>query len=187
MASYATVAQFRDYLGQLDAAVTDSKLQDILDRATSIIDEVLGFSFAAYGAASTKYVRATYGPYLLLPPHQVGSVTVISLNGSAVASTYWTETDTGTLYAVDSSGYEGDWRAYRYLITAVWGYGPAPAAIVEICLEVATNIWRSKDAGRFTNVIGVDGSGAVGYEGALTPQQKLVIEKIRERYREQAV
>lgn len=44
-----------------------------------------------------------------------------------------------------------------------------------MCLELAVNIWRLRDVGRFTNIVGVEGAGAVGYEGALTPQQKLVL------------
>lgn len=194
--AYASIDQLRNYLEQVPAeaevAGTDDKLEEVLDRATGIIRDALRaeigdvtFDFAAWPSASTKDVRAQRGPYLVLPAHQLASVTAVALNGSAIASTLWEELDDGTLYYVNSAGHELDWGRYRYTVTAVWGYGPASDfdSIVELTLELAVNIWQSKQEGRFTNVVGVEGSGAVGYEGALTPLQRAIIQRVARRFR----
>jgi hypothetical protein len=99
----------------------------------------------------------------------------------------WEETSRGFLYAVDANGYEGNWNAGRYVVTAKWGYGPVPHDVQEITLEIAINMWRSAESGRFTNVIGASDGGAVGYEGALTPFQLMVLKDAQRRAIPQAV
>jgi hypothetical protein len=48
-------------------------------------------------------------------------------------------------------------------------------------------MWRSAESGRFTNVIGASDGGAVGYEGALTPFQLMVLKDAQRRAIPQAV
>lgn len=187
MASYATVAQFKRYLKQL-ATVTDATvladIQDVLDRATDIVDLALGFSFVAYGAAAARDLRALGGDvWDIAPPHEIASVASvyeITSKGTTYESTSeitdYEELEDGRLFR--GAGWApGAW----YRITAEWGYGPAPAAIVEVTLEVAVNIWRSSDRGQFSDVIGVEGGGAVGYQRALTNQQRMIIDQVRMR------
>lgn len=186
MPAYATAAQLRAYLDKLTPAQTaDGVFEPILDRARNVIDLVLGFSFfdadASWPAAAAKAVRAERSRWLRLPPYQLGSITQIVVTGQTAAITDWEEepdAGRGVLYRDER------WEATRYTITAVWGYGPAPAAVVEVNLELAVNIWQGKAAGRFSDVIGAEGGGAVGYAKALTGQQKLVLEKVREQYRD---
>ncbi len=182
--SYATVVQLRAYLPQVATGATiDTALQVILDRAYDIVNLALGFTFAAASAAAAKDVRAQGGQYFDLPAHTIGSVTVVSevnFKGTAYESTEiltdFDELEDGRLWR--SVGWEpGEW----YRVTAPWGYGVAPAAIVEVELELAVNLWRSKDRGMFSDVIGVEGGGAVGYTRALTNQQKMIIDQVRAR------
>lgn len=187
--AYATPAEFggdQGYLKQVDITDADTLqlVSDILDRATDIVDKYLKFSFGAYGAAATKKVRAGYSSYFSLPAHQIGSVTTV-VDPAGTTLEYWEELESGKLLAVDTdTGGEWSWRNYRYDVTAVWGYGPAPDSIVEVTLELAVNIWRSKDSGHFTRVVGAsDGAAAIGYEGELTPQQKMILDKVIASYK----
>ena len=183
--AYATTAQLRVYLPQVAAgAGIDAMLQAVLDRAYDIVNLALGFTFAAAGIAAAKDVMAQGGRYLELPAHTLGSVTVVAevdSKGTLSESTidlvgYWDELEDGRLYKDD--GWEpGEW----YRVTAPWGYGVAPAAIVEVELELAVNLWRSKDRGMFSDVIGTEGGGAVGYSRALTNQQRMIIDAVRAR------
>lgn len=194
--TYATTAQLRGYLKQLPTLQSspnatqqritedDALLTDILARAAGAIDEMLEFSFAAYGAASAKKVMSQGGRYLALPAHSADSVTAVALDSSAITGyTYVREGKRGYL-ALDSG-----WTPCVLLdVTAVWGAGPAPAAITEMCLELAVNIWRARDRGMFADVIGVDassgpvGGGGVAYIGTLTKMQRETLTKIKRSY-----
>lgn len=178
-ATYVTLADLIGPLGYLDQVdVTDEDLaqraQNVLDRAESIVNAELGFTFEAWGAPAARNVRAQNGVFFTLPAHQIGSVSAVeTMSGTAI--TDFVERDSGRLYGVDSQGWEIPWQSQMYAVTAIWGYGPVPDAVKGVVLEVAVNMWRSAETGHFTNVIGAQDGGAVGYEGALTPQQKMVI------------
>lgn len=186
--AYASVAQLRAYLklptlaGTPNATPqqvsdTDALLSDVLDRATDAIDQVLEFSFAAYPAASAKLIYSLPVQTLALPAHDPATTPAVTLNGYPITDfTHIVERRRGYLWR------EAWWPRAALLVTAKWGYGPAPKAIEEVALELAVNIWRSKDRGMFSDVIGVEGSGAVGYAGALTNHQKLVINAIKRSY-----
>ncbi len=198
MSSYATVAQLSQYLKQTSLTAENFDLfQTVLDRATAIVDEALGFAavggaFGAFstgtGAISTEDVRAEGSEWLILPAHQQASVSAVSevySKGSTSETTHtvtdWVEEarPVSPIARLYRGGGWGDGAWYR--VSAVWGFGPAPASIAEVTLEIAVNLWRSKDAGRFSAVVGVEGGGAVGYEKALTPQQQIVIDKVAAR------
>lgn len=67
-------------------------------------------------------------------------------------------------------------------MTAMWGYGPAPASAVQVELEVAVNIWQGKAAPNWAASVGVEGGGAVPVNRALTWAQRSILEGIRARY-----
>lgn len=180
--AYATREQLYVYLPQLAAsatAETDAQLDSILERATDIVRQFLRmaladhtFDYAPYGAPSARRVRSVGGPWLFIPPHQPGSVSAITylVSGAPLAGVWDEDAATTALYRVSGWGYTD------YRITAVWGYGPTPPdSIIEVTLELAVNLWRSKDKGMFTDTIGVDGSGAVQYIGGLTNQQRMLL------------
>lgn len=77
--------------------------------------------------------------------------------------------------------YAGGWVAgVPYTITANFGYSAVPDDIKEACLEIAVRIWRGRDAG-FSDVVGVEGGGAVGYNGQLPAMVKMVLDKRLQR------
>jgi hypothetical protein len=74
-----------------------------------------------------------------------------------------------------SYGWYGS-QPMRYRVTARWGYGPVPAEIEQVTLELAVNIWRSKDKGGFTEMVGVEGQGGIRAVAHLTRGQQAVLE-----------
>ena len=178
------------------ASATTSVLQACLDRATDIVRGAMRslladptFDYAAYGAASTKIVRGYDTNYLTLPAYQLASVTLVEYQSGSNPSTYttlisndWEAQADGRLYRASGwgGGMGGDFPRYR--ITAVWGYGPTvPDAVAEVTLEQAVNQWRSKDRGGFSEVVGVDGSGAVKQVAGLNKLQMQVLTNLRDQ------
>ena len=168
----------------------DAVLQDCLDRATGIVRSAMRslladptFDYAAYTSATTQIVRGWGGQYLAIPVHQIGSVTIVAYEAGSNPATFtalntneWDEMSDGRLYRV--VGWAGSYGGgqTRYEVTANWGYGAtAPASIEEVTLELAVNIYRSRDKGGFTDTIGVDGSGATKQVAGLTNLQKQVL------------
>ena len=50
---------------------------------------------------------------------------------------------------------------------------------VEVVLELAVNIWRSRDKGGFSEVVGAEGGGAIRAVAGLTKQQQATLENLR--------
>lgn len=176
MSSYATVQELRDYLKQVEQSTetTSPMLVTILARATSIIrtairnelrDRIFDFD-SDTPAAITRSINAGYSVYLALPPHTIGSITSVIKTSSAAAVVGYTEQTTsphygalrltGDAWAITAPSLWAGW----YTVTAAWGYGVVPANINELCLEIAVDIWRKKDAGFFAE-IGTAGEGAL--------------------------
>jgi hypothetical protein len=166
--AYATVAQVRAYLPQLpNDSETDALLADILERATDAVAAVMGFRFEGY-VDDFKKVAGSGTVYLILPPHAPLSVETVADNeGEQV--TGWEPYGRTWLFHPDG------WGTTRYTIGAQWGYGDPPPGIQEVTLEVAVNIWRAKDAARFSDYVGVAEGGAVAYAGAFTAQQRAIL------------
>lgn len=186
--AYITAADIREYLEQVPSS-KDAVLGKIATRATSIIDQALGFSFFATGAswssvaASARRVQSERSTYLRLPPYQYSSITsLVLISGTTVDTTQITDYEEthDQFYLYRAAG----WGALRYVVTAKYGYGPAPDSIVELCMELAINIWRAKDKGLFTELIGVEGGGQIRYVGGLTKQQQAIIDATRRQYLE---
>lgn len=182
MTSWASTAQIRVYLPQLPAGVPeDAALQAVLDRATGIVRDALRaatadatLDFSTPGAASTQIVTGYGTAYLSIPAHVANSVTLVEYQSVSSPITWAAVSDTwaeegARLYR------PGGWAIDRYRITAVWGYGAVPPAIEEVTLEVGVNIWRRKDSGGFTELMGASGEGAVRAVMGLTKQQQQVI------------
>lgn len=184
----ATNAALLTATGASVAPATDDLLQDCLDRATDTIRQALRamladptFDWTAWPAASTKIVRGYSTGYLPLPPHQAGSVTLAEYMSTSNPAAYaavpdqWIQED-GSLYRA------GGWTQGRYRVTAVWGYGPdVPPTIEQLTLELAVNIWRSRDKGGFSEIVGADGGGAVRQVAGLNKQQQATLQSIRDQ------
>ena len=189
MTSYATVTDMREYLGQLPADVTyDALLARILERANGIVNDYLTFEFATWGTVATNkdVERAVSALWMTLPAHKAATIavpiTVSTLYGRGTASestvlvTDWLEEDDGRLYR-----YSG-WAAGWYRVSAIWGYGPAPAQVVEVELRVAVNIWKGRDASQWQADLGVEGQGSVTYSRALTGAERSILDAVRLQY-----
>jgi len=185
--AYVTVTQFRDYMTQIAAGdEADAKIADVIDRAHDIVDDALGIAFAAWGEATTTkdvHTRASRC-WLEIPYHEAESVTAVyavSSRGATYESTDevedWLEEDDGRLY-LDDGWSGGAW----YRVTAIWGYGPAPNAVVEVELEAAINLWRGRDAGMWQNDVGVEGQGSAPFNRALSWAQRDVLNAVRAQY-----
>lgn len=183
----ATNAALLTASGATVAPATDALLQRVLDRATGIVRGAMrslladpSFDWASYGAASTKIVRGVPGEYLYLPPHQAGSVSLVEQLAATNPTSYTTVADEWLadgerLYRPGRWAYE-----QRYRVTAVWGYGPTvPDQVVEVVLELAVNIWRSREKGGFSEMVGVEGGGAIRAVSGLTKQQQATLENVR--------
>ena len=186
MTTYATVAQLREYLTQVPAgAAVDLQLQAILDRAHEIVTDALGgMVFAAYGATATEQDVACRSrrPWLEVPYHlaeSVASVYAVSGRGASTETETevedWIEEEDGRLYL------DGGWSKGWYRVTAKWGYGPAPAHVVEVELEVAVNLYVGRPAGGNAS-FGTDSQGGQQYPRALTWNQRDVLAGVRTRY-----
>jgi hypothetical protein len=183
--AYATVAQLRGYLQQVGTTPADVTLMgEVLERATSIVDAELGFSFDGYQARAARDVWAgNGGQYLYLPAHEAGSlVTVHHVQGRGLV--------TETLRAVTDYVIERGWKLYRlagwqrrewYRAVAAWGVGQAPASIVEVTLEVAVNIWQGRQATRFSENLGAEGGAQMFYR-ALSWSQRSIIQREKQRF-----
>ena len=188
--AYATLEQLRESLTQLrqDTPV-DNMLTAMLEEAASIIDGALGFSYLPVEqdwtdvTATARHVRAEASEWFHLPPYQQGSITALALYQGAAVTDYEEAWWAGRFYLYRLEGWRGD----RYTITAKWGFGPAPESIRRLNIELAVNIWRTKDKGSFTEIVGVEGSGGIRYIGGLNAQQKMIIQNEQRKFREPVV
>ena len=172
--NYATINELREYLKQLEAS-TETILPTadaILDRATAIIRTTIRnelrdptFDFTADAPVTARLINAGYGVFLTLPPHAIGSLAGIVKASSGVTITAYFQHTAPPNYG--NVRLLGDpwgtspalWMGW-YSVSAAWGYGVVPANITELCLEIAVDIWRKKDAGFFAE-IGVAGEGSL--------------------------
>ena len=186
--SLITKADVYQYLDQLTvSAENDALLDAVIPRAEDIIAEYLGYTWSAYDSvASTMIVTGSSTPWLSLPPHQPGTVTLVTLEGQTSAyTTDYTEQPDGTLYLNNSLPYgRSGWYPYRYSVTAKWGYGAVPESLKEVAIELTVNIIREKDKGMFSDVIGVDGANGVtvGYQRAFTNRQLAILNIYRRKF-----
>lgn len=199
VATLVTPADIKLYLDQIAGAPTSvidpALLTTVCNRAEAIVVRALGFSFQDY-ADITPDTREAYGtgtPWLSIQPHQQGSVTAVMYDGtSSPVGAIWTEDSDGNLYITGSApfggygfwGHDRNWARARYMVTATYGYGTAPDDIKEVALELAINILKERDKGMFSDVVGVEGGGAVavGYKGAFTARQKYIINAVKRQY-----
>ena len=183
--SYATVAQFRQIMTQVPTtAATTALIQMALDAATAMIDGELGFAFAAYGATATSkdVLLRRASAYLDLPQYQAASIASVYEVYAKGSTSEYLEEVLATAYDILDDGrlynYLG-WAAGWYRVTAKWGQGAAPAAIVQVCLEKAINLWLGGQGGQYSDVVGIEGGGAVGYNRAWTNAQRAELDNAR--------
>lgn len=206
--AYITPENITAYLDQLQVSdpETLALLEAIAERATGIVDTALGFSFEGYTAAEERTFQTRGGYRLYIDSAKPGSVTtVLSPSDVELDGNYQPVTnEAGNVYALDAitngSFWFWEWGTpppncnlmsfpmqgtWPIKVTAEWGYGPPPPVIVQLTLEVAVNIWRSKDAGGFAESIGARQGGAVNitrYVAGINRDQQIIIDSVRSKY-----
>lgn len=172
------------YLDQITDTTHDDLLDTICVRVEDIVKWKMGFIFDDYTDETTKIVHGSGTSWLVLPPHEAGSITSLVSEGSTSEITGWVEDEDGHLFLTPSGAWGRAGYPSRYTVTANWGYGDWPEAVKEVAVEIAVNIFRERDKGAFSDVIGVEGNGAiaVGYAKALTGRQKMILDMIRRKY-----
>lgn len=190
---YATLAQLRQYLDQVPVNATmDALLAAILDRASALIDLDVGHGWAI-ATATTALVFGDGTDYLSIPqPYVAGSVTAVSTTANITLPAYVessgllvARTTEGWLFppAIPSGvgGYgarAGAWlRGVPYTIAASYGYGAAPAALTEACLEIAADLYRFRDAGSIKAAGAADGGLVRGR--ALPDTARLILNAVK--------
>lgn len=191
--SYATVDDLRAYLPQTPVTgETDDLFESILGRATQIIDTELGYAFGT-SALGTATVYGDGTDYLKPPAFVAGSITLVTApsgysvpsyveqggllivtRDGRIAPAYLGRSLTGLGYSPIGSWLPG----VPYTVLATFGYATVPSDIVECCLELAVRIWRAKDAG-FSDVVGIEGGGAVGYNGKYPALVKAILDRYK--------
>lgn len=171
------------------AAAQDTRLQRVLDRATAIIDTLLGVTFPASSSPSTQVVYGDGTDYLKPAAFVTGSITSVTApsgytvpdytiaNGvlivtrdSLMGPQFGGESLAGQFFAPF-----GGWLAgVPYTVAATFGYSATPDDIKEACLEIAVDLWRFRDAGSI-KMVGVEGAGVVSGKG-LPPTAKAIID-----------
>lgn len=193
--AYATAAQFRARYHQISGQPADESLiGEMLEAATAIIDQYVGYSFGTAAAEASELV--VYGDgtdYLALPAYVAGSLTTVE--GPSGAITTYVERD-GLLIAADGAGnvpvrrppgildsrtYVAGWsEGVPYTVTARWGVAAVPADIREACIQIAGRLWQGRNAG-YSDVIGVEGEGTFAYQRALPNLVKMTLDSYKER------
>lgn len=187
--AYASVAQFRAVMTQITTGATyDALILQKLDEATGVINGALGpgNEFKGYLATATaKRISAGGSCLLLLPYYESGSLTSIApvYSDLTTGTAYTRATD----YEIEDDDHTvlynpGGWPRQRYEVTAKWGFGQPPVELTGVCVEIAVNLWLGGQGGQFTDVVGIEGVGAVGYNRAFTNRQRQIIEAVRTKY-----
>ncbi len=189
-----SLTQFLD-----DADPPDVALIARLDQAEAMVNAYLGLSVSLAAAAiSGKSIYGDGTRMLLLPPHTNGSVTsVTTLAGFTVPNytqlnDYLVTTDSTGIMNVDAFyGLSGQWynygqhlnvwrRGLPYTVTASYGHSAGTLAILKaVTLDIATQLWRYKEAGG-SETIGAEG-GVTTVRSGLTALHKLSLDDIRGR------
>jgi hypothetical protein len=193
---YVTVTQLKAHklyqlVGENATNEHDGAIQQAIDAASAYIDRRLGYSFGtATAAAGARVLYGSGSDFLPLPGDYVaGSVTSVT-SAYATPPTY---VERNGYLVVDRGGVSGQGRyvglypagtsgwlpGVAYTVNATYGYtvGAVPEDIKEACFELAVRIFRARDAG-YSDVVGVDGAGGVGYNGA----EPAFVKKILDSY-----
>jgi hypothetical protein len=198
-----TADDIRAYMPQIaDNATTDDLLADVAARASDIVlNAASPLTFTPYPATATyKAVWGDGSSWLLLPAHQTASVEEVRIGaetGTLVAATEYLAEGSNLRYLAATGWLESSyntrpwgmprWGYGPYYVKAKWGYGPAPAALVQVALEVAINIYQTRESGGLREAASVEGGSVVQQVTGLSRRQREVIASIVSQYHSGAI
>jgi len=154
--SYATLAQIKQYLG-ITATSEDALLTRLRDAASAAIDRYTGRRFTA--STATKKIRREHivRDVFFLPDDLRALTQVVTDEGDTLLPSDFVPFDPPTrLLRIKADA--PSWSIeYTADVTGQWGFTAAPPDdIVQICIRLASWMYRSKDAQVF-DVTGQEG------------------------------
>lgn len=189
---YASIDQLiNDYLPETKKPAEIAAVTRILDAVSSFVDTYCrrpaGY-FNPAGSESEKRVRGEGAHYLRLPVHVFGSITSVSLNGTAIdPATFYESEKNGWLYfedegyGLENSFYSDEtcrtWRDGRvYKITARWGYEATPLDLAEAVRLTVLRVWETQKG-----VLGQITPNGFVIERAMPPLAKEILDRYKRR------
>jgi uncharacterized phiE125 gp8 family phage protein len=157
---YATLAQVKQYLG-ITGTSEDALLTRLIDAASAAIDRYTGRRFTA--STATKQVHRDHiaGDTFFLPDDLQSVTQVVTDEGDVLLPADFVPFYPPTrVLRVKASAQ--DWSIeYTADVTGQWGFSAAPPDdIVQVCVRLASWMYRSKDAQVF-DVAGQEGVNAL--------------------------
>lgn len=161
-----------------ELSITDGSKDAILnakiDEASSDIEAHLGFSVRHETVTETFWQGPQYEnlEYLLLDRVPVGTITSVTKDDEAVASTLWRlDSDTGLLFSIDDSGYPSCWYITKSLVIVYEGGYLLPGedgrnlpfAIEAAVVDLVQSFWFAKGRDALVKEEEVTGVGRVAY------------------------
>lgn len=199
--AYLTAAELRTRLTsdgafeneQPDDAAYTAFLDQACAHATAIVNAYLGdgqpFAYDTLGTADAPITRTFTGDgstclALDLPLQQFIAA---DNGGMAVAPAgVWREPINAALTSQlvlkpESDGTQYGWDTARQsvTVTGVWGWGTAPATVIEATTEIAVRIVKGRSAG-YSDVVGVAPDGTQQYIKAMPPLVKLALDLVKQ-------
>lgn len=182
MSGYTTVEYL---LAAMELEVPDAEtmkqLGGLIDRVSSLMDGVMGFTFEL--DPGPMILDGPGASRLLLPAP--GAAQVLSLVESGVtliASQYALEPRMGRyLDRLDAAGAPTLWTSTPRGITITTIPTPPPADLEEICIEECVRRWQGRAAG-YPDVVGVAGSNERRYTRAFAPGNYEDLQRIGRDY-----
>lgn len=159
---YAALDDIKDYLGvpSGDTANT-TKLERAVEAASRKIDSYCGRIFYDTGSATAKTFKAD-DPYQLDVPDfhtTTGFVAKTDTTDDGTFDTTWVAADYQIeplnpapgwpwwwITAIDEKTFPTGSRRARVQITAQWGWAAVPTDVENVCLELAGELFKRKDA-----------------------------------------
>ena len=187
---YVSVAEVQAQSEDLPA--DPALLEPYVLRASDIVRSALRallhdptFEFVPNPVATMRVVTGLPLPTLTLAAHVIGSISLIEYRQHGawqpLAATAWLEDARGVLHA--DAVWDGYWAMSwtdhaLYRITAIWGYGAVPPAVVDVALQLTINLYRSRSTGGMIDSVGVHGQGMTRVVAGLTKQQLAILESV---------
>jgi hypothetical protein len=169
---YATLASLKDFV-EVSGTAHDDDLERAVESASRKIDKYAGRIFYDTGSATAKTFRAD-DPYELDVPDfhtTTGLVVKTDTTADGTYDTTWASDDYQTepldpppgwpwwwITAIDDETFPTGGRRARAQITAQWGWAAVPVDVTQVCLELAAESWKRKDAPFGVAGFGPDGA-----------------------------
>jgi hypothetical protein len=175
MSAYITTLKLMDNAVAHEAS-EEAVWQEYAEGASRLFDKLCDVEDNFFAKTTdTQSAKTFYGngvDMMQLPPFVVGTVTSITIDGTAFAVTDWRVSPNGFLIRLDDGEFD---ETEAIVVTAKWGFAEIPADVRLVVQELANYLWRVKDP-LFTKMSGVE------IPEELSPTVKAAIKKYRDKF-----